>query len=86
MKLKNIFSLLASTLFVFSACSPDDYEMGGAQYTADQLKAPDAYTVDINGNRVTLTSKLVGCTPLWITSLLSCRHFRGCTPHIICWP
>lgn len=67
MKLKNIFSLLASTLFVFSACSPDDYEMGGAQYTADQLKAPDAYTVDINGNRVTLTSKLVGCTPLWIT-------------------
>ena len=67
MKLKNIFSLLASTLFVFSACSPNDYEMGGAQYTADQLKAPDAYTVEINGNRVTLTSKLVGCTPLWIT-------------------
>ena len=48
-------------------CSPDDYSMGGAQYTADQLKAPDAYTVTINGNRVTLKSKLVGCTPLWIT-------------------
>lgn len=62
-----LFTLLLLATAIMTACSPDDYGMGGAQYTADQLKAPDAYTVSINGNRVTLTSKLVGCTPLWIT-------------------
>ena len=64
------FSFFTSLLLlaaIMTGCSPDDYSMGGAQYTADQLKAPDAYTVTINGNRVTLTSKLVGCTPLWVT-------------------
>lgn len=49
------------------ACSPDDYSLGGAQYTSDELTPPDAYTITINGNNVDLTSKLRGCTPLWIT-------------------
>lgn len=48
------------------ACSPDDYDFGGAQYSKDDLKAPDAYTVTVNGNRVNLVSKINNCTPLWI--------------------
>lgn len=58
---------MASALLLLASCSPDDYSMGGAQYSAEDLVAPDAYTVEINGNKVTLTSKISGCTPLWIT-------------------
>lgn len=59
--------MLAGVLFVFAACSPDDYSMGGAQYSSEDLTAPDAYEVTINGNVVTLTSHIKGCTPLWVT-------------------
>jgi len=58
---------MASALLLLASCSPDDYSMGGAQYSAEDLVAPSAYTVEINGNKVTLTSKISGCTPLWIT-------------------
>lgn len=58
---------MASTVLLLGACSPDDYSMGGAQYTSADLVSPSAYTVDVNGNFVTLTSKITGCTPLWIT-------------------
>jgi len=67
MKLRHIFSLMAGALLLFVACSPDDYSFGDAQYTSADLVAPDAYEVTINGNKVTLTSKLKGCTPLWVT-------------------
>lgn len=58
---------MAGVLMAFSACSPDDYGMGDAQYSSADLVAPSAYEVTINGNKVTLTSHIKGCTPLWIT-------------------
>lgn len=67
MKLNHIYSLVAGAVLMFGACTPDDYDFGGAQYSADDLVAPNAYTVDIDGNKVHLASKISGCTPLWIT-------------------
>lgn len=67
MKLKHIFSLLAGVLLTLAACSPDDYSMGGAQYSSEDLTCPEAYEVTINGNKVTLKSKISGCKPLWVT-------------------
>lgn len=58
--------MLAGALLL-AACSPDDYELGGAQYDASQLTPPDAYTVAIDGNRVALKANTPGCQPLWIT-------------------
>lgn len=54
-------------MLLFTACSPDDYGFGGAQYSADDLVAPNAYTVTIEGNRVILKSNIKDCTPLWDT-------------------
>lgn len=54
-------------MMVITACSPEDYGFGSAQYTAEQLVAPSAYEVTVEGNRVHLKSKLQGCTPLWVT-------------------
>ena len=67
MKLKKIYTMMAGAAMMLAACSPDDYGFGGAQYSSDDLKCPDAYTVTIDGNYVTLESKLKGCTPLWVT-------------------
>lgn len=58
---------MAGTALALTACSPDDYSFGKAQYSAEDLVAPDAYTVSINGNKVDLASKISGCTPLWVT-------------------
>lgn len=52
---------------IITACSPEDYGFGDAQYTADQLVAPSAYEVTVEGNRVHLKSNVQGCTPLWVT-------------------
>lgn len=68
MKLKHIFLLMmAGMSLAFTACQPDEYEFGAAQYTAADLTEGKAYTVTIVGNTVTLKSNLKGCTPLWIT-------------------
>ena len=67
MKLKKIYTMMAGAAMMLAACSPDDFSFGDAQYSSDDLKCPDAYTVTINGNYVTLESKLKGCTPLWVT-------------------
>lgn len=67
MKLKHIFSLLAGVLFTLAACSPDDYSMGSAQYSSDDLTEGKAYTVTVNGNTLTLKSLISDCTPLWVT-------------------
>ena len=67
MKLKKIYSMMAGAAMMLAACSPDDFGFGAAQYSSDDLKCPDAYTVTIDGNYVTLESKLKGCTPLWVT-------------------
>lgn len=58
---------MAGAVLLFTACSPDDYGFGGAQYTSEDLVAPDAFTVTVDGNKVHLASKISGCTPLWIT-------------------
>lgn len=58
---------MASVLLLFAACSPDDYGLGGAQYSSEDLVEGKAYTVTIDGNRVYLKSLLTDCTPLWIT-------------------
>lgn len=67
MKLKKIYTMMAGAAMMLAACSPDDFSFGDAQYSSDDLKCPDAYTVTIDGNYVTLESKLKGCTPLWVT-------------------
>ena len=67
MKLNHIYSLMTSALLLFGACTPDDHDFGGAQYSSENLVAPNAYTVTIDGNKVHLASKISGCTPLWVT-------------------
>ncbi len=64
---KSIFTILAMVMMIITACSPEDYGFGSAQYTAEQLVAPSAYEVTVEGNRVHLKSNLQGCTPLWVT-------------------
>lgn len=54
-------------MLAFTACQPDEYEFGAAQYVAADLTVDKAYTVTINGNKVTLKSNIKGCTPLWVT-------------------
>ena len=58
---------MAIVMMIITACSPEDYGFGSAQYTAEQLVAPSAYEVTVEGNRVHLKSNLQGCTPLWVT-------------------
>lgn len=67
MKFRHIISLSAGVILAFAACSPDDYSMGDAQYTSEQLVEGSAYTVTVNGNVVTLKSLISDCTPLWVT-------------------
>ena len=67
MKLNHIYSMVAGAVLMLGACTPDDYDFGGAQYSAGELVAPKAYTVTVDGNKVHLESKISGCTPLWIT-------------------
>ncbi len=52
MKLNHIYSLMTSALLLFGACTPDDHDFGGAQYSSENLVAPNAYTVTIDGNKV----------------------------------
>ncbi|MBQ8713348.1 MAG: hypothetical protein IJ551_11105 [Prevotella sp.] len=63
MKLKHIYSLVAGTLLLLSACSPDDYSFGSGKSSVTK----DDYSVAVNGNKVTFTSNVSGCTPLWVT-------------------
>ena len=63
MKLKHIFSLVAGTLLMLAACSPDDYSFGSGKNTVTK----DDYSVSVDGNKVTFTSNVSGCTPLWET-------------------
>lgn len=67
MKFKYIFSLMMAGMLAFTACQPDEYEFGAAQYAAADLTVNKAYTVTIDGNKVTLKSNIKGCTPLWVT-------------------
>lgn len=69
MKLKYIYSFIASVMLLFSACSPDDFSLGAKDLTADDLVEGIAYTIthdSENPNIVYLESKLnSNYTPLW---------------------
>lgn len=67
MKLKYIFTIVAGSMLMLTACTPDSYDMGSAQYTREALVESEAYTVTVEGNRVHLKSNIPDCTPLWIT-------------------
>lgn len=68
MKFKSyIYTCLAAFTMVLAACTPDSFSFGDKTYSPENLVAPDAYTVTISGNTVTLESKISGCTPLWVT-------------------
>ena len=61
--------LMASVLSIFSACSPDEYDLGDKGLTTDDLVEGIAYTIthdSENPNIIYLESKLgAGYTPLW---------------------
>lgn len=69
MRLKSFFSILAGAALIFTACSPEEYEMGAKNYVSDDLVEGIAYTVtpDANDpNTIHLTSLIKGATPLWV--------------------
>lgn len=70
MKMKSyIYSLIASALLVFSACTPDEYDLGNKTYVSEDLVEGIAYTIthdSENPNIVYLESKLdASYVPLW---------------------
>lgn len=70
MNLKSyIYSIIVSVLLIFSACSPDKYDLGGKGLTVDDLVEGLAYTIthdSENPNIVYLESKLGhNYTALW---------------------
>ena len=64
-----IYSLIAGVLLMFSACTPDEYEMGGKTFTPEDLAEGVAYTVthDANNPNIVYLKSLLGpeFTPLW---------------------
>lgn len=40
-----IYSLIASVMLIFSACSPDEYDLGDKGVTSDDLVEGIAYTI-----------------------------------------
>ena len=71
MNLKSyIYSLIASVVVLFSACSPDDFDLGKKTYVADDLVQGIAFTVTPDAqdpNTIHLQSLVTGVTPLWET-------------------
>lgn len=69
MKLKYyIYSFLASVIIIFSACTPDDFNLGKKDVTSDDLVEGIAFTVTPdteNPNLIHLKSNMKGYTCLW---------------------
>jgi hypothetical protein len=58
MNLKHIYSLITCALLVFvTACSPDEFNLGNANISADDLVEGIAYTVDVDQATNTVTMK-----------------------------
>jgi hypothetical protein len=59
MKRKYISLLVAAVILAFTACTPEEYDMGSAPYTTDDLKEGIAfdYTIDQTTNTVSFTTK-----------------------------
>ncbi|GAB6871124.1 hypothetical protein [Bacteroides rodentium] len=64
---QSIYSLIAGLMLMWSACTPEEYDMGKKTYESGDLVQGSAYTVTVEGNKVLLKSNLAGCTPLWVT-------------------
>ena len=60
MRLKSFFSILAGAALIFSACSPEEYEMGAKTYVSDDLVEGIAYTVTPDANDPQGSHSLVG--------------------------
>jgi hypothetical protein len=71
MKIKYyLYTFIASVAMIFSACSPEKYEMGEQTYTSDDLVQGIAYKVTPDAkdpNTIHLESLVKGVTPLWET-------------------
>ena len=83
MRLKSFFSILAGAALIFSACSPEEYEMGAKTYVSDDLVEGIAYTVtpDANDpNTIHLTSLIKGVAPL----IINIRHLNRDVLSIFC--
>lgn len=69
MKLKYIYSFIASVMLLFAACSPDDFDLGAKDIQPEDLVEGLAYTIthdSQNPNIVYLENKLGSqYTPLW---------------------
>ena len=69
MKLRYLSISLSAALLGLVACQPDEYSLGGAAYTADDLQQGVNYTVvadQSNPNIIHLSSSVKGVTPEWI--------------------
>ena len=56
MKIKNlIYALTATLLLLFVGCSPDDYNMGNKEYTAEDLQEGIAFSVTVDNTTNTVT-------------------------------
>ena len=64
-----IYSLIAGVLLMFSACTPDEYEMGSKAFAPEDLVEGVAYSVthDANNPNIVYLKSLLGpeFTPLW---------------------
>lgn len=71
MNLKSyIYSLIASVAVLFSACSPEDFDLGSKTYVSDDLVEGITFTVTPDAkdpNIIHLQSLVKGVTPLWET-------------------
>ena len=71
MKLKSyIYSLIASVLLIFSACSPEEFDLGKKTYVSEDLVQGIAYSIthDSENPNIVYLESLLGdsYTPVWI--------------------
>ena len=60
MRLKSLFSILAGAALIFSACSPEEYEMGAKTYVSDDLVEGIAYTA-VSYTHLDVYKRQTGC-------------------------
>lgn len=69
MKLKYLCVALSASLLGLAACQPDEYSLGGASYTPDDLQQGINYSVTPdaqNPNIIHLSTSVKGVIPSWI--------------------
>ncbi|NDV60392.1 hypothetical protein D0T85_20080 [Bacteroides sp. 519] len=70
MKLKSYIYTLVAGMVLFSACTPEKYDLGKTTYVADDLVQGIAFKVTPDAqdpNTIHLQSLITGATPLWET-------------------